>query len=127
MHLFIKSSLIAVSLLLSAGCTSHENFVKTYNTWVGHNIHHFTSQYGYPDTTYKLKNGHDVYVYEKTRIQSYPTVTPAFGYYGYGGYYGGMMMGYGTDIDYRTCKLFLEVDKKGTIVGWGSRGNSCRL
>jgi hypothetical protein len=119
--------LFSFVLIILAGCASQENFVKTYNSWVGKNIHYFTAQYGYPDTTYKLRNGHDVYVYEKTQIDSYPTVAPAFGYYGHGGYYGGMAIGYGTDIDYRTCKLFLEVDKKGTVVGWGSRGNNCRL
>jgi len=127
MRSILKAGFLGTILLFVSGCTSHENFVKTYNSWVGQNIHHFTAQYGYPDTTYKLKSGNDVYVYEKTRIQSYPTVTPAFGYYGYGGYYGGMMVEYGTDIDYRTCKLFLEVDKKGTIIHWGSRGNNCRL
>jgi len=106
------------------GCASRENFVKTYENWVGKSIHHFTAQAGYPDATYPLPNGHMVYVYEKTRIASYPAVSPAFGY-GWGGYYGGMMIGYGTEIDYRTCKLFLEVNKKGTIVHWGARGNHC--
>jgi len=124
---YMKHILFTIGLVWLSGCASHENFVKTYNNWVGHNIHHFTAQYGYPDTTYKLKNGHDVYVYEKTRIYASPTITPAFGYYGYGSYYGGMAVAYGNDINYETCKLFLEVDKKGMIVHWGSRGNSCRL
>jgi len=121
--------LISIMLLLVwlSGCASHENFVRTYNGWVGQSIHYFTSQYGYPDTTYTLKNGNQVYVYEKTRIYSSPTFTPAFGYYGYGGYYGGMTMAYGNDVNYETCKLFLEVNKKGMIIHWGSRGNSCRL
>ncbi len=108
------------------GCASHENFVKTYNSWVGQNIRTFTSQVGYPDSTYKLSNGNEVYVYEKTRVYSTPTITPAFRY-GTWGYYGGIGMGYGTDINYESCKLFLEVNKKGTIVRWGSRGNSCRI
>jgi hypothetical protein len=126
MRSLLKTLLIGGSLLLLGGCASHENFVKTYNSWIGQSIHHFTAQHGYPDTTYKLKNGNDVYVYERTRIYSTPTVTPAFGY-GPWGYYGGVGVGYGTDIDYETCKLFLEVNKKGTIVHWGSRGNSCRI
>jgi len=127
MHKSIRNIILIGILLLLSGCASHENFVKTYNNWVGKNIHYFTSQYGYPDTTYTLKNGNQVYVYEKTRIYSTPTITPPFGYYGYGPYYGGMLMTYGNDVNYETCKLFLEVDKKGTIVHWGSRGNSCRL
>ena len=124
MHNYYKIVLAAVSLLLVAGCASHENFAKHYDTWIGKNIHYFTASYGYPDTSYKLPNGHEVYVYEKTRIDSYPQVVPTFGY-GWGGYYGGMMATYGTDIDYKTCKLFLEVNKKGNIVQWGSRGNNC--
>jgi hypothetical protein len=126
MYSLFKSILIGSSLLLFSGCASHENFVKTYNGWVGKSIHHFTSQYGYPDTTYTLKNGHKVYVYEKTHVYSTPTITPAFGY-GTWGYYGGIGMGYGTDVNYETCKLFLEVNKKGIIKNWGSRGNSCRM
>ncbi len=123
----VMLTLLTGAIFLISGCASHENFVKTYNNWVGKNIHYFTSTYGYPDTTYKLKNGNTVYVYEKTRVYSTPTVTPAFGYFGPYGYYGGFGMGYGTDVNYETCKLFLEVDKKDTIVRWGSRGNSCRM
>jgi len=122
-----RAIILALMLIGIGGCASHENFVKTYNSWVGHNIHHFTAQYGYPDTTYTLNNGHTVYVYEKQEIYSTPSLSPGFGYYGHGGYYGGLSVAYGTDIDYKSCKLFLEVDKKGTIVKWGSRGNSCNL
>ncbi len=121
-----KLLLSAIVLLFLSGCASHENFVKTYNSWIGQNIHQFVAQAGYPDTTYKLANGNEVYVYERTRVYSTPTFSPAFGYYGYGGYYGGMTVAYGNDVNYETCKLFLEVNKKGTIVHWGSRGNSCR-
>jgi hypothetical protein len=126
MRSLLKTFLVGSSLLLLGGCASHENFVKAYNSWVGQNIHHFTAQYGYPDTTYTLKNGNEVYVYEKTRVYSTPTITPAFGY-GPWGYYGGIGMGYGTDVNYETCKLFLEVNPKGIIEHWGSRGNSCRM
>jgi len=126
MRSLLKAGLIGAALLLVSGCASHENFVKTYNSWVGQSINTFTAQVGYPDSTYKLSNGNEVYVYEKTRVYSSPTFTPAFGY-GPWGYYGGMGVAYGTDVNYETCKLFLEVNKKGTIVKWGYRGNSCRL
>jgi hypothetical protein len=126
MRSLLKAGLLGAALLLVGGCASHDNFVKTYNSWVGQSIDTFTAQVGYPDSTYKLPNGNEVYVYEKTRIYSDPTFTPAFGY-GPWGYYGGMGVTYGTDINYETCKLFLEVNKKGIIVKWGSRGNSCRL
>jgi len=125
----IRHALATLGVILALflqGCASHENFVKTYNGWVGQSIHHFTAQAGYPDSTYTLPNGNTVYVYERTEITSYPTVTPAFGF-GSWGHYGGVGITYGADVDYETCKLFLEVDKKGVIVKWGSRGNDCRL
>ena len=124
---YFKIILAAASLLMLSGCASHENFVKHYDSWVGKNIHYFREKFGYPDMAYRLSNGHEVYVYERSRIYSTPTFTPTFGYYGYGGYYGGMSVAYNNNIEYRTCKLFLEIDKRGTIVRWGSRGNNCRM
>jgi hypothetical protein len=44
--------------------------------------------------------------------------------YGYGGAYG--MFGYGgSEIVQESCKLFIETNKKGNILKWGSRGNHC--
>ena len=122
MNRMIKAALIAASLLLFSGCASHAKFAQKYNSWVGQNIAHFIAQQGYPDRTFTLPNKHKVYVYEDSRIVSYPSMG-----FGYGGYYGGGygMFGYGTDIEQRVCKLFIETDKKGTIVKWGSRGNAC--
>lgn len=123
MRIFLKSVVFGSILLWMTGCATHQNFVKTYDAWVGQNIHTFVKEAGYPDTTYKLSNGNKVYVYEKTRIHSSPAFASVYGY-GNWGYYSSM--GYGSDIEYETCKVFLEVNRKGTIVRWGSRGNSCR-
>ncbi len=51
------------------------------------------------------------------------------GYGGYGGYYGGHGYGmmYSSEVVQKSCKLFLETNKKGIIVKWGSRGNHCLL
>ncbi|MCB4747726.1 MAG: hypothetical protein LGB54_03925 [Sulfurovum sp.] len=120
---------ITITLLLLDGCaaTSYENFAKTYNSWVGQKIHTFTDQVGYPDNTYKLANGNKVYVYKKTRIYASPTLTPVFGYNSWG-HHNNIGIGYGTGISYKTtCKLFLEVNKKGIIVRWRSKGNNCRM
>ncbi len=127
MKTIIKMMIAVATSLLVSGCANHANFVKHYNSWVGKSIHYFKETYGYPDMTYRLANGHEVYVYERSRIYSTPTFTPAFGYYGYGGYYGGMSFAYNNNVQYRTCKLFLEIDKRGIIVRWGSRGNSCSM
>jgi len=113
-------------LLLATGCATHDNFVKTYNSWIGRDINNFTKQYGYPDTTYKLSNGNTVYVYEKKEISSNTALYPAIGY-GRWGYYGGIGIGYGGDIEYEECKLFLEVDNKEKIKKWGYKGNGCRV
>jgi hypothetical protein len=104
------------------GCATHTNFVKKYNSWVGQNISHLISQIGYPDSTYILPNKNKVYVYERSRLYSIPSM-PMFGYGYYGDYYG--IYGYGNDIVQESCKLLLETNKKGTIVRWGSRGNHC--
>ena len=121
MHKLLKTSLLSVSLLLIQGCATHANFVQKYNSWMGHNISYLVSQIGYPDSTYVLPNKNKVYVYERSRIYSIPSM-PMFGY----GYYDGYgMFGYDNEVIQETCKLFLETNKKGTIVRWGSRGNHC--
>jgi len=121
MHKLLKTSLLGVSLLLMQGCATHANFVQKYNSWMGHNISYLVSQIGYPDSTYVLPNKNKVYVYERSRIYSIPSM-PMFGY----GYYDGYgMFGYDNEVIQETCKLFIETNKKGTIVRWGSRGNHC--
>jgi hypothetical protein len=112
-------------VLLIQGCASHENFVQKYNAWVGRHISHFIQEIGYPDSQYDLPNKNRVYVYHKSQIYTAPAM-PTFGY-GYGSYYGGYgMVGFRTEVVQETCNLYVETDKEGTIVKWGSRGNSCR-
>lgn len=119
----MKIVFIAVTVLLFAGCASHEKFVQRYNSWVGKDIQTFIHTAGYPDTTYKLPNHNTVYVYSRSRLVSYPSVGFGFGGYGYPFGYG---IGYNTaDVDLKQCKLYLEVNKKGKIVRWSSWGNSC--
>ncbi len=66
-----------------------------------------------------------VYVYERSRVYSIPSF-PVMGY-GYGSHYGGIgMFGYGgSEVVQESCKLFIETNKKGNILKWGSRGNHC--
>jgi len=123
MRTFYKTAIATAMLLIFSGCASHSNFVNKYNSWVGQDINTFITQVGYPDRTYKLPNSkNSVYVYEQSRIQSTPSMT-----LGYGGFYGPMYggMSYGNDIQQKTCKLFLEVNKAHKIVRWSSRGNNC--
>jgi len=124
MKRYIKALYLAGTVLLFlGGCASHEKFVQRYNSWVGKNINTFIKTVGYPDSTYKLPNNNTVYVYSRTRLVNYPSVGFGFGGYGYPFGYG---IGYSTsDVELKQCKLYLEVNKKGTIVRWSSRGNSC--
>ena len=115
-----------VTVVMMVGCATHENFVKAHNGWVGQDIRTYIKQAGYPDRTYTLPNGHKVYVYEKRRIVREPVLAPAFGF-GHYGAYGGLGVAYYDTIDTETCKLFLETNKKHIIVGWGYRGNACRM
>jgi len=129
MKKIVKPALLVVTLLLLQSCATHKNFVRKYNSWVGKSMSALIAQIGYPDSTFLLPNKNKVYVYERSRVYSVPSM-PTFGYgYGYGGYYGGYggygMFGYSDDIVQDTCKLFLETNKAGIIVKWGSRGNSC--
>jgi len=124
MKYFLKTSLFIMAVLFMQGCATHQNFVTKYNSWVGQNINDLVKQIGYPDSTYTLPNKNTVYVYERSRIYSYPTMS--MGYGGFGGYHGGYYgFGYGTDVVQKTCKLYLETNRKDIIVKWGSRGNSC--
>jgi len=123
MQKILKITLVALAVLLMQGCATHQNFVNKYNAWVGQDISYLVEKIGYPDSTYLLPNKNKVYVYERSRVYSYPSMSMG---YGYGGYYGGYsMFSYDNDIVQETCKLYLETDKKGIIVMWGSRGNHC--
>jgi len=114
-----------LAIFIMHGCATHQKFVNKYNSWVGKDIHILIQQIGYPDSTYMLQNKNKVYVYEKSRVYSTPGI-PMLGYgYGYYGYYGYGVYGYTEEIVQESCKLFLETDKKGVIVKWGSRGNAC--
>jgi hypothetical protein len=122
MRRLLHITLLAALFIGIQGCATHAKFAQRYNSWIGKNIAYFIQVQGYPDRTFTLPNKHKVYVYEESRIVSYPSM--GFGYGGYiGGGYG--LFGYGTDIDQRVCKLFIETDSKGKIVKWGSRGNAC--
>ncbi|KYJ87669.1 hypothetical protein AS592_11290 [Sulfurovum riftiae] len=119
----MKTVLIVFSLLFFSGCASHEKFVQRYNSWVGQDIDTFIKTVGYPDTTYKLPNHNTVYVYSRSRLVTYPSMGFGFGGYGYPFGYG---IGYSTaDVELKQCKLYLEVNRKGKIVRWSSRGNNC--
>jgi len=115
-------AIFAVAIFFLNACASHENFVQKYNSWIGKDINTFISRVGYPDRTYKLPNKNSVYVYEQSKIESYPSMTIGYGGF-YGPYYGGMS--YGSDMTQKTCKLFLEVNRKNKIIKWSSRGNNC--
>ena len=124
MKYLLKISLFSMSLLFIQECATHQNFVKKYNAWVGQDINDLIQKIGYPDSTYILPNKNKVYVYERSRIYSYPSMSMGYGHWPY--YHGGYgMFGYSTDVVQKTCKLYLETNKNGIIVKWGSRGNSC--
>jgi hypothetical protein len=118
----LKLTLLTTAILLMQGCASHEKFVQKYDSWVGKNISHLIAKIGYPDSTFTLPSKHKVYVYERSRVYSIPSF-PMMGY-GYGGAYG--MFSYaGNEVVQESCKLFIETNKKGNILKWGSRGNHC--
>lgn len=121
MQKYIKLILLAAGLSFVTGCATHQKFVQKYERWKGKNISTLIETIGYPDSTLTLPNKHKVYVYERSRIYSVPTA-PMIGYYGYYGY---RMIGYSHEVYSKTCKLFFETDKRGTIVKWHSRGNDC--
>jgi hypothetical protein len=121
MRNFMKTLLLIGGLIVLQGCASHQNFVKKQDAWVGKRMAYFIGQNGYPDSTYILPNKNKVYVYARSRVYTIPSM-PMFGY-GYYNSYG--MFGYGNEVVHESCKLFVETNKKGKIVRWGSRGNHC--
>ena len=118
MQKFMKIGLAIVVLMIVSGCATHQKFVQKFDGWVGKDINTFIAQIGYPDSTFILPNKNKVYVYEKSRVESVPTM-PIMGYgpYGYG------MIGYNYQTVETKCKLFIETNKKGKIVKWGHKGN----
>jgi len=124
MKKILKMTFVVLAIILMQGCANHANFVQKYDSWRGQNITQFIDKIGYPDSTFVLPNKNKVYVYERSNIYSIPSLTFGYGY-GYYGDYGMFGYGYADDIVQEKCKLFMETDKKGIIVKWGSRGNSC--
>ena len=125
----VKPTLVILSLVVIEGCATHANFTKKYDVWVGHSIIDFINKIGYPDNTFVLPNKHKVYVYEESHVYNMPSpmLTVGSGYYGgyYGGYYNMYGYAYNNEVIQESCKLFIETNKKGIILKWGSRGNHC--
>ena len=126
-------SFIVITAMLLGGCATNENFIKQHNEWIGKNINDFIAQVGYPDNSYEIPNGNKIYVYNKSTEYISTGPTMSFGGYfgrriGRSGYIGGYPVGYGFgryDVITETCTLYMEVNKKGMIVKWGSKGNNC--
>lgn len=127
MKKIIFFSLIIISSMILTGCATNENFVKQHNEWIGKNINDYIIRSGYPDNSYDIPNGNKVYVYTKTRSYLFPRHTIGYGYFGIRGrYLGGFYPGMGGyDEIIETCTVYIETNKKGTIVKWGAKGNSC--
>jgi len=125
MKKILKLTLVTVAIFAVQGCANHTKFVKKYDSWVGQNISHLIEKIGYPDSTFVLPNKNKVYVYKRSRVYSLPSPMIGYGYGGHSGGYGMFGYGYGNDVIQETCKLFIETNKKGNIVKWGSRGNHC--
>lgn len=130
MKKIIVSMVVLFLIIVLNGCATHANFVTKYNGWIGKNISELIGQSGYPNSSYDIPNGNKVYVYTKNTTLTSPSI-------GFGGYFGrnigsngyiGFPLGFGWN-DYnevvQSCTLFIETDKKGTIVKWGSKGNNC--
>lgn len=128
-----KLTILIITILLIitvSGCATHKNFVTKYNRWIGKNISELIRESGYPNSSYDIPNGNKVYVYTKSTTLTTPSI-------GFGGYFGhtignngyiGFPLGFGwNDYDevVQSCTLFIETDKKGIILKWGSRGNHC--
>lgn len=122
----VKPTLLILSFVFIEGCASHANFIKKYDVWIGHSIIDFIDKVGYPDNTFVLPNKHKVYVYEDSHVYSMPSPRISIGTGGYyGGYYNMYRYEYNSEVLQESCKLFVETNKKGTILKWGSRGNHC--
>jgi len=127
MKKIIFFSLVIITSMILSGCATNENFVKQHNEWIGKNINDYIARSGYPDNSYEIPNGNKVYVYTKTRNYVFPRHTIGYGYFGMrGGYFGGFYPGmFGYDEIIETCTVYIEANKKGTIVKWGAKGNNC--
>lgn len=128
MKKIILFSMIIISSMFLSGCATNENFVKQHNEWIGKNINDYIARSGYPDDSYEIPNGNKVYVYNKSTRYIFHGSPIGFGYFGRRGYFGGFPMGYGfyePDVIVRSCTLFIETNKQGKIVKWGSKGNNC--
>jgi hypothetical protein len=124
MNRFLKFIITnSIILLTLQGCATHAKFVKKHNAWIGQKFSHIMKDIGYPDSTFTLANKNRVYVYERSRIYTLPSPMLSFGFGGPFGNYG--LFGYDNEIIQESCKLFIETDKRDTIIKWGSRGNHC--
>ena len=122
---------LVLAALLAAGCATREKYDTLVRGWVGHPSDALVRSWGPPSSTYKLRNGNTLMLYETNKVEAYTAPTQIYQapgtVVGNTVYPGPVTVTGGQTTTYeKRCRTQFEVDSAGKIVGYGFEGNACR-
>jgi hypothetical protein len=126
-----RATWIVLAVLCVTGCATREKYDIRIRDWVGQFSDDLARSWGPPVSSYKLKNGNDLVVYETNRVETHTSPTQIS--QAPGTVVGNVHSpgpttvtgGQTITVQYR-CRTHFEVDPAGRIVGYGFEGNACR-
>jgi hypothetical protein len=145
----MKRILVLILCALLMGCAttarkattgSNEIYRIVMDSWLGADIHSFTSTNGSPHKTFSASNGNIVYMWSKTKKYMNSTSgkhkEPPYKSYGFTEYQSpGTATVYGQQRPTpiydgqsinKWCNTYVETDSNGRIVEWRGEGNNCQ-
>jgi hypothetical protein len=128
----LSRSVAAVLLVLAvAGCATKEKYDLRLRDWVGEASDDLVRSWGPPASTFKLRNGNEMFVYDKRIDDTYTTptqISQAPGTVAGSVFIPGPTTVTGGETRRRvyTCRTQFEIDPAGKIVRYQFDGDACR-
>ena len=120
-----RFALLLPTLVLISACSTAANYATAVNSWHGANMNTLYHQWGYPNKTKRLANGHQLLTYHAShRVQTPTTITNSSTETASGHHQHTTIVSTGTTNVYR-CTTWFETKKNGVIVNTSFRGNDC--
>lgn len=102
---------IPLIVIILAGCATTEGYRKNVDQWEGQNIANLVKKWGLPDNIISLYDGHEVYVYQNTKLvyhSHYCTNNDCL-----------------PNLSTENCTTWFEINDKNKIDGISFRGKDC--
>ena len=122
---------IVLAMLTVSGCATSAKYESRVRDWVGQSSDDLARSWGPPASSYKLKNGNELLLYDKRLVETHTNPAQIFQTPGtvVGNVYTPgptVVTGGQTTTVQRQCRTQFEVDTAGRIVGYRFEGDACR-